>query len=141
MIAFFCLSGLRCHLSGLSELPLEQCLLLFLAGEPFSFFFILFQKSLPFPFLCSFYVCFNTYHTYEHVVENLPLTQHSNSTAQSTLHKAAKQVHAGRRMEADRVDVSEHVVEHLQSSLVFSRRTKKPKLPVLQKITTTREAA
>ena len=39
LLVHFFLSGLHWLLAGLSELPLEQCIFLLLAGEPFSSLF------------------------------------------------------------------------------------------------------
>ena len=97
-LSFF-LRGLRWHLSGLSELPLEQCLFLLLAGESFPFS-IRFSKSHFFPTLCFCGPFFCT--MYGHVVEHLLLCilqyrQHSAAQHGAiSPHKAAKQVRADR---------------------------------------------
>ena len=89
-LSFF-LSGLRWHLSGLSELPLEERLLLLLASEPSLLSFLEEEPAFPFCFLFLWASSFTR--TYEHVVvEHLPQAQHS--TAQSDLHETGNQVRA-----------------------------------------------
>ena len=92
-IDFFFLSGLCWHLPGLSELPLEQRLLLFIAGEyfPFSFFHQFYGNSFLFPIFC-FCGPFSCIRECCRRASTARTAQHS--TAQSALHKAANQVRA-----------------------------------------------
>ena len=114
-LCYFCFSSPSADSIGTSlasqSSHLKQRLLL-LAGEPFP---ILFQKKgLHFPF----FLCLCVLNTYEHVIENLLQAQHS-STAQSSLHKAAKRVHQSATTQSSSVGESRYVVKHLYRALRF----------------------
>ena len=98
MLLSLLLSGLRWHLSGLLELPLEQrlFLLLILAGEPFPFLFHVLLEERIFSLFFCFCGPFFCIMSYEHVVvEHQPAVLYCStaSTAQHSAispHKAAK---------------------------------------------------
>ena len=79
-------SGLHWHLPGLSELPLEQRLFLLRTGQPFSLF-IFYKFVFQFLFCGPFFICTSMLSS---------SINRNHSTAQSTLHKATKQVRADR---------------------------------------------
>ena len=138
-LSFF-LRGLRWHLSGLSELPLEQCLFLLLAGESFPFS-IRFSKSHFFPTLCFCGPFFCT--MYGHVVEHLLLVYCStastaqHSTAQSARTKPQSKcvlIGVRQRKQADRKDILYCSTESTAHSTSQSARTKSQSRYVLIRV-------
>ena len=107
MLLSLLLSGLRWHLSGLLELPLEQrlFLLLILAGEPFPFLFHVLLEERIFSLFFCFCGPFFCIMSYEHVVvEHQPAVLYcstastaQHSTAQSAHTKPQKQIRAEQR--------------------------------------------
>ena len=140
------LSGLRWHLPGLSELPLEQRLLLLLAGKSplpfysccfrrraFSHIFVFLRKTTSLFFL---YVCYYAAVVVAHhqISTTLPYRKHSTTqhSAVNPHNKQQKQLLADQRAttQASRQDLARasSVVEHLYCIrlAVFSKRTEKP---------------
>ena len=103
-----CLSGLHWHLSGLSELSLEQRLLILLAGESFPFSLCCRRAIFPqFLLLLAFFCTM-----YEHIVEQLPQAQHirqhkPQSTYQGTCRSEGDS--ASKQTELARANVSSSV--------------------------------
>ena len=120
------LGGLRWHLSGLSELPPRQRLLLLHSGEYFSFFIQVLEQP-DFPFLC-FLWAFSLCTMYDHVVfEHLVLycstastAQHSTAERNQPVQKPQSKyvpIRARQRQQADRVGES----QHMSSSICTAR--------------------
>ena len=105
LLPFVFLSGLHWHLSGLSELLLERRLLLLLAGEAFSIFYIICLKmNILVPKFCFCEHFFSMYGRFDH----FGWGSTTNTVRQGAIspHKAAKRyvpTRARLRKQADRV--------------------------------------
>ena len=106
------LSGLHWHFSGLSELPLEQRLLLKLAGEHFPFFSFFLRRRALHSYFCisgGFFICTSC------------CRASTASTAQSVLHKAANQVRANQSARSKQTELARTSMSSVYA--VFQKRT------------------
>ena len=123
------LSGLRWHLSGLLELPLEQRLLVLLAGGPFhpfleETFLDLFVFCGSFFFVRTQYVraCCRGSDIYCGTASTAqPNTAQRNQPCKKQQQIKYAPIRARQRKQADRVGASQHAVEHLTARCVLKR--------------------
>ena len=131
----FCLflGGLRWHLSGLSELPLEQRLRLLLAGEHFSFFVLCCRRTIYFAIFClcgPFFCTWTSMFIVEHLTAvHIVLQYRKHSTAQRNQPAQSRKA-STLRSECDNADswrepakCCQTFVQHAE----FSKRTKQSK--------------
>ena len=115
----FFFSGLQWHLSGLSDLPLEQRLLVSLASERFPFFL---EEEPSFLF---FFAVVGFLYMYDHVVEHLPQAQHSAvRPAQCSEPSTCRSEHYNASRQSRREPVCRRA---FFQPAAFSNRTKKSK--------------
>ena len=127
------LGGLHWHLSGLSELPLEQRLLLLLAGEYFFVLFYFFSEEEPsFSKLCSFFSRCTSTLSSSICRKHITARRNQLRTKQQSKYVTTR---ARQRKQADRVGR-----RALTQLAAFSRRTKTSKYS-RQKCTTTHKTA